>query len=221
MNKWHYQANGEIKGPFDDEQLKTLCDAGVLNITSKVWQPDFPDWVPISQTDFKYKEELAPPPIEEPTPQHNVRQSFIPEVNTGDNSLPEEDLSMWQYFTRALEHKYADFHGRARRKEYWSYTLFYLLILMGIALVGALIDGAAGNLGPNGVPIVMSILLVIFYFGTVIPTLAVLARRMHDLNITAWIILISLVPYIGSLILLILCLLPTNPQPNKHGPPPV
>ncbi len=219
MNTWYYRADGEIQGPCDDEQLKALCDAGVLNISSKVWRLEYQEWMPISQTDFKYKEKFNLPPNE--GAQHQHQKSFAPDVATSEVYLPEDDLSMWQYFIRALQDKYADFQGRARRKEYWSFILFYMLIVIGITMLGVLIDQTLGNFKPNGVPAVMIGLLVIFNLVTLLPSLAILVRRMHDINISGWIILISLIPYIGNLIILVLCIVPSSPEVNKYGPPPV
>lgn len=219
MNTWYYRVDGEIQGPCDDEQLKALCDAGVLNISSKVWRLEFQEWVPISETDFKYKEEFGLSHNEGGQRQH--QKPFASDVATSEVYLPEDDLSMWQYFTRAFQDKYADFQGRARRKEYWSFILFYTLIVIGITMLGVLIDQTLGNFKPNGVPAVMIGLLVIFNLATLLPSLAILVRRMHDINISGWIILISLVPYIGNLIILVLCIVPSSPEVNKYGPPPV
>ena len=53
------------------------------------------------------------------------------EVIQNNNTAPQgENLSLWGYFVRCITKKYSDFSGRARRKEWWSYILFQLLIFI-------------------------------------------------------------------------------------------
>lgn len=109
------------------------------------------------------------------------------------------------YITTALSRKYADFHGRASRAEFWTFTLalvaFYLLFV-GIAAV-------ANNdslMLLAGLPILAAI----------IPSLAIAVRRLHDVNLSAWWILTGL---LVGLIPLILMLLPGTPGENRYGAP--
>lgn len=81
------------------------------------------------------------------------------------------DLSGWGYFKLAMN-KYADFTGRARRSEFWWFTLFSM-IFNG---VGEVIDSA------TGFPVLGGIISLVFF----IPSLAISARRLHDIGKSGW-----------------------------------
>jgi uncharacterized membrane protein YhaH (DUF805 family) len=117
--------------------------------------------------------------------------------------------------------KYGTFSGRASRSEYWWFALFTFLAFLALAIPA----GALGNAtstdggrtpGPAGVPFL--VLLTIFYFGILVPTLAVTVRRLHDAGYSGWLVLLNLVP-VGGLVVLIFTLLPTSPGAAKYGPP--
>lgn len=93
-----------------------------------------------------------------------------------------------EYFIGALK-KYADFTGRARRKEYW---MFFLFIVIFSVVVG-IVDGMLG----------ISVLSLIYGLALLIPSLSIGARRLHDTGRTGWWQLISLIPVIGSIVLIV------------------
>jgi uncharacterized membrane protein YhaH (DUF805 family) len=108
--------------------------------------------------------------------------------------------------------KYADFSGRARRKEYWMFTL-----LMIVAYVVAMVvDGVVGigGVGPYG----LVTLLVLLAF--LLPSLAVTVRRLHDTNRSGWWFLIVFVPIVGGIVLLVFIVLEGTRGPNEYGPDP-
>lgn len=125
------------------------------------------------------------------------------EVIQNNNTAPQgENLSVWGYFVRCLTKKYSDFSGRARRKEWWSFALFELLIttLLGIpvgmtfgkdlAADPDMVQYMAQN--PGDKEYVYSLLgsnvffwiLVIVGILLLVPTLAVGCRRFHDVGIS-------------------------------------
>jgi len=106
-----------------------------------------------------------------------------------------------EYFISALK-KYADFNGRARRKEYWMFILFYFLLTIVIAIL----DIALGT----------TIFSVIFALLLLIPSISVAARRLHDTNRTGWWQLIAIVPLIG-LFILIYFLIQDSRKANNYG----
>ena len=114
---------------------------------------------------------------------------------------------------RTVYRKYADFSGRATRSEYWWFLLFYFLVLIVLAVV------ASAGRGSSPVAAVAAIGLAVFVLGTLIPSLAVSVRRLHDSDKSGWWLLISLIPYLGSLILLVMMALPSTPGLNRFGPP--
>ncbi|HWW26509.1 MAG TPA: DUF805 domain-containing protein [Caulobacter sp.] len=115
--------------------------------------------------------------------------------------------------------KYADFSGRARRSEYWLFTLFIILVEIAyFILLGVIGGGTKGNMNPIGM--VLSGLYFLFVLGIIIPSLAVSFRRLHDTDRSAWWLLIAFLPFIGGLVLLVFNVLPGTNGPNKFGPDP-
>ena len=110
--------------------------------------------------------------------------------------------------------KYADFTGRSRRKEYWS---FFLLCLAS-AVVLSLVDGILGMGGMIGG--VYGPLTTLFLLALLVPSIAVGIRRLHDTDRSGWWILIALVPFVGGLILLVFYVLEGTRGPNQYGPDP-
>ena len=85
------------------------------------------------------------------------------------------------YYLKVLK-QYADFKGRARRKEYWMFALFNLIasFLLGV------VDGAAGTFDPvSGQGFISGL----YGLAIIIPSLAVAIRRMHDCGKSGWYIL--------------------------------
>ncbi|MBD0842867.1 MULTISPECIES: DUF805 domain-containing protein [unclassified Streptomyces] len=100
--------------------------------------------------------------------------------------------------------KYAVFSGRARRKEYWMYTLFYMIF----AVVASIVDLAV--LGSQILSLVMAL-------GLLLPSLGVTVRRLHDTGRSGWWILIALIPLVGGIVLLVFLCLDGEAGANKHG----
>jgi len=117
--------------------------------------------------------------------------------------------------------KYAIFSGRASRSEYWWWALVSLIVGIVINIITSTgtttnASGAAVT-GPGA--IVGLILAVIWGLGTIVPSLALLARRLHDVNLSAWLILLVLVPFLGGLALLVMTILPSNPAGQRFDQP--
>jgi uncharacterized membrane protein YhaH (DUF805 family) len=110
--------------------------------------------------------------------------------------------------------KYADFSGRARRKEYWS---FFLLCLAG-AIVLSVIEGILGLGGMVGG--LYGPLTTLFMLALLVPSIAVGVRRLHDTDRSGWWMLIAFVPLVGGIILLVFYVLEGTRGPNQYGPDP-
>ncbi len=102
--------------------------------------------------------------------------------------------------------RYADFEGRARRKEYWFFTLFNIIV----SLVLMAIDAITG----------LGVLYLVYVLAVLVPSLAVGARRLHDTGRSGWWQLIALIPAIGALVLIVFFVLDSDPGDNAHGPNP-
>ncbi len=110
--------------------------------------------------------------------------------------------------------KYAEFNGRARRTEYWMYFLFNVII----ACVLAFIDRMTGLVGQTSIG--LGPLYGIYVLATLIPSVAVAVRRLHDTNRSGWWLLIALFPIIGGLVVLVLLCQDSQPGENQYGPSP-
>jgi uncharacterized membrane protein YhaH (DUF805 family) len=108
--------------------------------------------------------------------------------------------------------KYAVFEGRATRQEYWMYVLFNSIA----AIVFMIVDAVLGT-SASGMPFGM--LTAVYLVGTILPSLAVLVRRLHDTNRSGWWVLISLVPF-GGLVLLVFAVQDSDAGVNQYGPNP-
>lgn len=96
--------------------------------------------------------------------------------------------------------KYADFNGRAARSEYWWFALF--IVAGGFAI--SLISDMLGTL---------------FYLGTLVPSIAAAARRLHDTDKSGWLQLIALIPVLGWIAIIYLLVQPAK-EPNRFGATP-
>ena len=131
-----------------------------------------------------------------------------------------EHTGLWSYFTRTLTSNYANFRGRARRKEYWGYVLFYTILLMIVTAVGISFDNSTGNLTGQEIPTVTIVAVGLFLLATFIPGLALIVRRQHDIGLSGWFYLLILIPYVGGLIVFVFTLIPSQKHDNKWGPVP-
>lgn len=132
-----------------------------------------------------------------------------------------ESTGLWSYFWRGVTANYANFRGRARRKEYWGFYLFWTAFFVLASLAGLMIDSASGNLDVYGeMPIGTATAVAGFVLVTVVPCIAVSVRRQHDIGLSGWFFLLILIPYIGNLIILVFSLIPSQAHENRWGPVP-
>jgi uncharacterized membrane protein YhaH (DUF805 family) len=124
------------------------------------------------------------------------------------------------YFLRTLSRNYFQFYGRARRAEYWGFILFWLITLAVLLIADAFLSAALFSGNAVNDPDFFPLLTGLFYLYSIIPGMAVTIRRLHDQDITGWFYLINFIPYIGGIILFILMIFDSRPNPNKHGPSP-
>ncbi len=119
--------------------------------------------------------------------------------------------------------KYAGFNGRASRSEYWFFILFVFLAIAFLAILAASLSGAVQSPkgGPKSLSVIVDGLALLFLMGIFVPTLAVGARRLHDISCSGWWQLICLVPLLGGLGMLIACCLPGTRGTNRFGPEPL
>ena len=97
--------------------------------------------------------------------------------------------------------KYATFAGRAGRSEFWWFVLFNFLVSMAASIIWHRLGNLTG--------------LVLL-----LPSVAVGARRLHDIGKSGWLQLLWFVPLIGGLLLIYWAVQKSDPNANEYGPPP-
>lgn len=138
----------------------------------------------------------------------------------GRFAVPETPVKtgLFSYFMAGLTTNYANFSGRARRKEYWGYYLFWYLGMVLVVLAGLAIDSAIGNLDTGDeAPYVTILLGVLTLLASIVPAIAMQVRRQHDIGLSGWFYLLCFLPYVGSLILFVFALIPSQKHENKWG----
>ena len=121
---------------------------------------------------------------------------------------------MKKYYLDVLTDKYSDFNGRARRKEYWMWTLsvtiIFIFAMIMDNLLGLNFELMGQDLGYGWIYLVAGI-------AHLIPGLAVVVRRLHDVGKSGWFYFIVLIPIIGVLWLLVLLCTEGKKEDNKWG----
>ena len=120
-----------------------------------------------------------------------------------------------EWYLKVMRDNYANFSGRARRKEYWMFSLIQIPILLLLMFLdntwGLTIEISGQNIGYGW-------LYLIGGLAHFIPGLAVSIRRLHDVGKSGWFLLIILIPIIGAIWLLVLACIEGNKFENKWGP---
>lgn len=123
-------------------------------------------------------------------------------------------MILLDYFKLCLSRKFATFSGRARRQEYWLFNLDCMIVS---SFLSSLSLSLARNIVAN---IVVSIVAVAWSLFIIIPSLAVLVRRLHDVNRSGWWLLFLFLPIVGWIVLFVFTLLPGTVGENDYGDDP-
>ncbi len=106
----------------------------------------------------------------------------------------------------AVLKQYAVFKGRAGRKEFWM----FMLISFVISMILSFIDGMISDTGST-------LLSSLYLLAVLLPSLAVGARRLHDTDKSAWLLLLLLIPIVGWIVLIVLYAMAGTAGQNKYG----
>ena len=104
--------------------------------------------------------------------------------------------------------RYTDFRGRSSRSEYWWWTLIITIASIIFSILDRLMGGT-------------QVLYSLFVLAVFLPTLAVSARRLHDIDRSGWRVLISFIPIVGTIILIVWYVTPGNDGDNQFGANPL
>jgi uncharacterized membrane protein YhaH (DUF805 family) len=103
-----------------------------------------------------------------------------------------------QSIVTCLKNKYVDFSGRAGRPEFWWFALFCLV-------AGLLVQVILGD-----------IIAMLVNLALLLPSLAVGARRLHDIGKSGWFQLLWFIPFLGWAVMIYFLVQPTG-GPNQYG----
>jgi uncharacterized membrane protein YhaH (DUF805 family) len=112
------------------------------------------------------------------------------------------------WFLMAVK-RYDEFYSRSQRAEYWYFTLFHVLIFLGLSLIDYVTGLYSAKAGAG-------LLSGLFLLAMLVPSIAVTIRRLHDTGRSGWWIFISFIPLIGSIALLVFLILDSAPD-NAYG----
>ena len=225
--KYYIAENGQSVGPFE---IHELLQRG-LNMNSQLWNEGMPSWLTASQIPevaaaLNARRAAAQP---QPAPAYSAPQqpqygapqqpqygapqqpqygapqqpqygAAAPSAN-GYRALPQVDIKT--AVIKALQ-PYFNFEGRARRSEYWWFVLANFCASAVLSFLGNLIN--------------FPWLTTILSLALLIPSLGLTARRLHDIGKSGWLMLISIIPIVGAILLIIWCAKDGDPQPNQYGP---
>ena len=118
---------------------------------------------------------------------------------------------------RTVLSNYATFSGRARRAEYWWFTLFSFLMHGTLQIVDRMTSGG-GTGWETGGP---GLLDGLYSLAVLLPTIAVGVRRLHDVGRSGWWWLLVMIPVVGWVVLLYWTVRRGDMGPNAFGPDPI
>lgn len=123
------------------------------------------------------------------------------------------------WYLEVIKNNYANFSGRARRKEYWMFTLVNTIIItvLYVILISS-VDMSTGETSSLGS--IVGIIIGIYSLAVIVPSLAVTIRRFHDQDKSGWMFLLAFIPAVGGLIVFVFMCLEGTKGDNRFGPDP-
>ena len=118
-----------------------------------------------------------------------------------------------EWYLKVVRDNYANFNGRARRKEYWMFVLINLII--SLALYSLVLIGAAAN--SSILASIGGLLYFVYALGIILPSIAVAVRRLHDVGKSGWYLLVAFIPLVGPIWLLVLLATDSQIGSNEYG----
>lgn len=168
---------------------------------------------------------------QQPAP-YGTPQYGAPQTGGGEPPIwaPWYGIPFPKAFTRFWK-KYVAFSGRASRSEYWWWFLWNAIIVAVLSIIVGIIAAATGDYSTHATTSSTgvsagaetqspaSFILALWYLAILIPTVAIQIRRLHDINFRGWWILLNLIPFLGGIAVLIMTILPSNPEGQRFDRP--
>lgn len=120
------------------------------------------------------------------------------------------------WWKKAVFENYANFNGRARRSEYWYFLLANIILIL--PFYALMIFAAVSNM--QWLATLAGIVYVLAILGLIIPSIALVVRRLHDLNKSGWNYFMGFIPLVGPILLLVWLCTEGTPGTNSYGPDP-
>jgi uncharacterized membrane protein YhaH (DUF805 family) len=218
------------QGPVPMAEIGRLIRGGTIRRDTLVWYPGMPDWRPASQVTelAAFFSGAAPPPRPSagPSPGQAMppassapMQRRAPMAGAYPGPGPQAqarpmDAGTNMGFGDAIAicfRKYVDFTGRARRAEYWWWTLFNVLVSLGLGVVDVMIASAGG-------PAALSNLAGL---ALLLPSLTAGVRRLHDTDRVGWWLFLWIIPLVGWIIIIVFLCQRGTEGPNRFGEDPL
>ncbi|MER8466780.1 DUF805 domain-containing protein [Mesorhizobium sp. M1396] len=135
-----------------------------------------------------------------------------------DENQSTRSTGLWAYFRNTVSLNYFNFNGRARRKEFWAFWLCFNLVLVTLLGFGILVNLAINGFGINaGRTSIGSLPAIVFLLAFGLPWIALTVRRLHDIGLSGWLVLICFIPVIGEAVLLVFGLIESQVGENPWG----
>lgn len=147
---------------------------------------------PNSTSSYEQSKPKLSAPISTPI-QATTTVSSRPFISETDKKEPASESFFKTYFWNVITQNYADFKGSMGRKAYWMYVLIYMALIMLVSAGLMLCNVILGTIAYMGLCLVL-----------LLPTLSAAIRRLHDIGKSGWMVLICMIPFVGSIWLLIL-----------------
>lgn len=210
---------GQKCGPVNQQQLREMASQGLITPETLLQTVSGHTGL-AGQIKGLFPDGFTPFVPQVFTPQVSVLQRTPPASNPYKPRVSFNTNDGIGYFD--VLKKYVTFSGRARRREYWSFVLINILIQIAIIGIGVGLGVGGGGTKENALAIVgiFNLLANIFSLATFLPTLAVLARRLHDIGHSGWMFFIGFIPLVGPLIMLLFLVRDSQPGANQYGPNP-
>ena len=213
----------DIKSFITSEETKEETIEEPKPVKEELKKEEVQPWQNSKQEEISKSEPIEESKISEPADETEteVGNTLIDDTSNDDewNEKQEDDQRDKTYddenvislnFVDAVTtcfRKYFNFKDRASRSEYWYFQILFFPI-------------AIWSQFPSNTDSVL-ILQLILLFGTLIPTFSSGVRRLHDRDKSGWWILISFIPFVGSIILIIILAEKGTEGPNRFGPYPL
>ena len=224
MATYYIFRNGQQEGPYDQQTIINLRLSG----DTFVWREGLADWLPISQVPelqqqsynqgYGYQQQGYQQGYQQQGYQQGGYQQAYQQPTYGYNDQEDDNnLSLWGFFKKCVKDKYANFEGRARRKEYWSFVLFFTIFYLALYTIGIVLTISSKS---ATLAFITFGILCVFALALFLPSLGVTIRRLHDIGKGGGWIFISFVPFVGGIILLVFTLMDSEAGENRFGPNP-